>query len=76
MYILTFVDLVNMGYNVKAVYKFDNKEDASNFMKEQYIHHCLEEHITNPLDNDSFDYEYSNSYAYIFGKYYWDIFEV
>lgn len=74
IYILTVVDLVRVGYNVDNVYVFDKIEDATSLMKEEYLNKCKEEGIENPME-DCYDYQYSeNGFAYIQGKYYWDIF--
>lgn len=74
-YILTFVDLVKMGYNVSDVFMFDSIELANKKMKEMYLQYCEQEDIDDPMATDSYDYEFSeNSFAYINGKYYWDIF--
>ena len=74
-YILTFVDLVKMGYNVSDVFMFDSIELANKKMKEMYLQYCEQEDIDDPMTTDSYDYEFSeNSFAYINGKYYWDIF--
>ena len=79
-YILTFVDLVKMGYNVSDVFMFDSIELAIKKMKEMYLQYCEQEDIDDPMATDSYDHEFSesgefgNGFAYINGKYYWDIF--
>ena len=74
-YILTFVDLVKMGYNVSDVFMFDSIELANKKMKEMYLQYCEQEDIDDPMTTDSYDHEFGeNGFAYINGKYYWDIF--
>lgn len=76
IYVLVLVDLVRQGYNPKSVDVFPNVESANAQMKEQYLKKCEEEMIDTPMADDSMGYQFTkNGYAYIFGKYYWDIFE-
>ena len=76
IFVLVLVDLDNVGYNAKSVDVFPNVECANAEMKKQYLEKCKEELIDNPMNQNSMDYQFSeNMYAYIFGKYYWDIFE-
>lgn len=75
MIILTFVDLEHNGYNVKDVFVFNTFDEASAEMKKQYLDRCECEGIKDPMATDSMDYQFSkDNFAFIFGKYYWDIF--
>ena len=75
--VVTFVDLVNVGYNPSTVKIFNTKEEASKHIRNQYLEKCEVEQI--PEDErfakDTIDHEISDYYAYIFGKYYWDAFQ-
>lgn len=75
MIILTFVDLEHNGYNVKDVSVFNTFDEASAEMEKQYLDRCECEGVKDPMATDSMDYQFSkDSFAFIFGKYYWDIF--
>ena len=75
--VVTFVDLVNVGYNPSKVKIFDTKEEASEYIKNHYLEKCEDEGIPEEerFANDTIDHEISDYYAYIFGKYYWDAFQ-
>ena len=75
IYITTFVDLVKVGYTPAAVFVDSSKDEAKARMKHEYLKRCEEEQIENPFEEGAMDYQLSNDFAYIFGKYYWDIFE-
>lgn len=74
IYVLTFVDLVNCGYQTKRVYVFNDKEDAISHMTNCYLEMCKEEEITEPY-NAGLDNQITDDFAFIYEKYYWDIFE-
>lgn len=77
IFIVTFVDLEHVGYNPSKVEIFNTKEEASEFVKKQYIEKCNEKDIPEVerfLDDDM-DKQYTPNFAYIFGSYYWDVFE-
>lgn len=75
--VVTFVDLVNVGYNPSKVKIFNTKEEAAEYIKSQYLDKCIIEEI--PEDErfatDTIEHEVADKYAYIFGKYYWDAFQ-
>ena len=75
--VVTFVDLVNVGYNPSTVKIFNTKEEASEHIKKQYLEKCIIEEIpeNERFATDTIDHEVSDNYAYIFGKYYWDAFQ-
>ena len=76
LYVVTFVDLVNVGYNVSNTKVFFDMEKANAYMEKEYMKKCKEEDIDTPMADNNFDYQFSkNGFAYIMGKYYWDIFE-
>lgn len=72
IYILTFVDLNNVGYNPKDVEVFKTREAAVSRMVEDYKSKGGEDIGTEP---DYLNYCDGYSYAYTEGGYYWDIFE-
>lgn len=74
IYIVAFNDLVIYGYGTKSVKVFTDENEAKEYIKDEYLAKCEEENIEEPLAEDSYDYEYGGNYAYINGKYYWDIF--
>jgi len=76
IYILVINDLRNVGYNCKDVEVFTKKEDATRRMRELYLKafkECRGED-EDPYDG-GLDYQYTKDYSYIFGEYYFDIFE-
>lgn len=78
IYILVFVDLVNMGFNAKSVDVFTDAKIANAEMEKQYLEKCKEEGIESPMDETDYNIGNQfteNGYAYILDKYYWDIFE-
>lgn len=75
LYIVTYCDMVNYGYGTTTIKTFTNKEDAYNYIRENYLTKCKKECIEQPFDKDSYDYQLEDSYAFIYGKYYWDCFE-
>lgn len=78
IYILVFVDLRNNGYNCKDVKVYTDKVSATKEMREQYFDKFRELHDPekeDPFTQDSMDYQFTDGYAYLFGEYYWDIFE-
>ena len=75
IYILVINDLRNVGYNCKGVEVFTKKEDATERMRELYIENCKELWIDAPYDVDTIEHQFTNDFAYIFGEYYYDIFE-
>lgn len=72
IYILTFVDVNNVGYNPKYVEVFKTREEAVKRMIKDYI--AKEGGTVNP-ERDYPNYCDGHSYAYIGFDYYWDIFE-
>lgn len=46
-------------------------------MRKQYLEKFKELHDANedPYAPDTMDYQFTDDYAYLFGEYYWDIFE-
>lgn len=74
IYILTHNDLVTYGYGTKSAKVFTKLEDAKTEMVDAYLEKCKEEMIDTPLATDSYDYQLTDNYAFIEGKYYWDIF--
>ena len=76
IYILAINDLHNVGYNCKDVEVFTKKEDATRRMRELYLNafkECYGDE-EDPYDG-GLDYQYTKDYSYIFGEYYFDIFE-
>ena len=77
IYILVINDLRNMGYNCKDVEVFTDKADATRRMRELYLKafkECRGED-EDPYEENCLDYQYTKDYSYIFGEYYFDIFE-
>lgn len=72
IYILTFVDLNNVGYNPKGVEVFKTREEAVKRMVDAFKAKGGKNINTATMIDDNCD---NYSYAYIFGEYYWDIFE-
>lgn len=75
IYILVINDLRNVGYNCKGVEVFTKKEDATERMRELYIENCKELGIDYPYEEDTIEHQFTNDFAYIFGEYYYDIFD-
>lgn len=75
VFVCTTVDLFNVGYNPSHVDFFNTKSEAYRYLEREYLNHCKKEGIEDPYAEDSFDYQIGSDFAYIFGKYYWDIFE-
>lgn len=87
IYILTIIDLRNNGYNCKDVKVYTDKASAIEEMRNQYLEKFKELHDADedPYAPDTMDYQFDSSYvfvregacafAYLFGEYYWDIFE-
>lgn len=75
-FILTFCDLVRYGDGVKDVWMFDNEDEAIQKMNSMYFEKCKEEGISEDemFDDKSYDFEFGTNYAYLSGRYYWDIF--
>jgi hypothetical protein len=78
IYILVINDLRNVGYNCKDVEVFTDEPSATERMTELYLKafkECRGED-EDPFDNGNhIDYQHTGRYAYIFGEYYFDIFE-
>lgn len=79
IYILVINDLRNMGYNCKDVEVFTDNDSADKRMRELYLKafkECRGE-TEDPFNDDThMDYQYTEGcYSYIFGEYYFDIFE-
>lgn len=72
-FIVAFVDLFNVGYQCSSVKMFDSQEDAYEYMRQMYEEACENDSI-DPYDENSYENEIGENYAYIDGKYYWDIF--
>lgn len=75
IFILTIVDLDNVGYQTKDVELFSNKETATERMRKLYLEDCKHWGIKDPYDKDTLFHGFSDDYAYIFGESYYDIFE-
>lgn len=77
IYILVFNDLRNNGYNCKDIKVYTDKVSATEEMRKQYLEKFKELHDANedPYAPDTMDYQFTDDYAYLFGEYYWDIFE-
>lgn len=77
IYILVFNDLRNCGYNCKDVKVYTDKASATEEMRKQYLEKFKELHNTDedPYVQHTMDYQFTDGYAYLFGEYYWDIFE-
>lgn len=74
-FILTLVDLNSVGYRTSNVKLYDDLEKANDEMKRQYLEKCKENNIEEPFSEYYYSHEFEeNDYAYIEGKYYWDIF--
>lgn len=72
-FIVTFVDLWNVGYRCSDVKMFDSHEEAYEYMRKKYIEACKNDDL-DPFDLETYENEIGPNYAYIDGKYYWDIF--
>lgn len=79
IYILVINDLRNVGYNCKDVEVFTDEPSATERMTELYLNafkdYYGEDSGIDPFDEDTMDYQLTGKYAYIFGEYYFDIFE-
>lgn len=75
IFILTNIDLCEVGYNAKDVEVFTEKEKATERMRELYVAACEKCDIKDPFEQHSIMNECSDDFAYVFGKYYFDIFE-
>lgn len=77
IYILTIIDLRDVGYNCKDVKVYTDKASATEEMRKQYLEKFkeLRDADEDPYAPDTMDYQFEPSYAYLFGEYYWDIFE-
>lgn len=77
IYILVFNDLRNNGYNCKDVKVYTDKVSATEEMRKQYLDKFYEYNIrsADPYEQNTMDYQFTDGYAYLFGEYYWDIFE-
>ncbi len=75
-YILVEVDVQYYGFNAKKVYMYDDADKAKEKMKELYLiafkKYCNEDE--NPFATDNYAYEFGDTYAYVDGMYYLDIF--
>lgn len=56
IYIVTHIDLDNVGYTPKEVYTFKTRKDAVEKMKELYEQVTKEKGIEDPYAKDSADY--------------------
>jgi len=75
IFIVTFVDLVNVGYNPSNVEVFTSEKEANDYVKAEYLKKCEKQGIDEPYAEDTFDYQLGKGFAYIFGSYYWDVFK-
>jgi len=75
IYVLSIIDLENVGYSTKDVEVYTNKEEATESMRKQYLKTCEEWGIDDPYEDDNMDHSFTSNYAFIFGEHYWDIFE-
>lgn len=75
IYIITFIDLNNMGYTPAKVYVDTTEEDAKARVKDEYLKKCKEVGIKNPFDKGTINHQLGDNFAYIFDACYWDIFE-
>lgn len=75
IYIVTFDDLENYGAGCANVKVFKTDKEAIDYIKTEYLKKCEVEEITEPMAEDSYDYQYGTTYAYIRDAYYWDMFE-
>lgn len=76
IYIVSFVDLENVGYQASEVNVFTSYHDAKEYIEQAYLKACKKEGIEEPFSDEiSIDYGIGFYHAYIFGKYYWDIFD-
>lgn len=76
-FILTEVNLNEVGYNPNATYMFKTREQATAKMRELYEKAAKKFGIDDPYDGKgTIEYDFSEgSFAFIFGEYYLDIFE-
>lgn len=75
IYILTIVDLQNVGFNPKDVEVFTDSTKANERMKELYLEQCERYGHEHPFESDDISYGYGEgSYAYT-TDHYFDIFE-
>lgn len=77
IYVLTIVDLRNVGFNAKDVEVFTDKGKASARMYQLYNDFAKDYGIEDPFDGEggiTYDFN-AEGYAYVFGEYYLDIFE-
>ena len=75
-WILVEVDVQGCGYNARNVFMYDNKESAQKKMEELYLK-AFKKYCNpndNPFSEDTYEYEFSENYAYISSMYYLDIF--
>ena len=68
IFIVAFNDCFKYGNGTKSVKAFTDKDEAYNYLENEYQAKCKEEPCT--------DCHFGGSYAYISDMYYWDIFEI
>lgn len=78
IYILTITDLRDYGYQCKDVEVFTDEPSATERMTELYLNafkECYGDSDADPFEENVMDYQLTGRYAYVFGEYYFDIFE-
>ena len=76
IFIVAFNNMVTYGNGTTNVVVFPDKDNARLYVEREYLKKCEEEKIKEPYDTKSYDYAIDENcdYAYIYDKYYWDIF--
>lgn len=77
IYILVEVDIQNYGFNSKDALIFTDIEKAKEKMREMYLEAFKKYYgeDENPYATNDYDYEFGDTYCYVNGYYYLDIFE-
>lgn len=77
IYILVEVDLQSYGFSAKNALVFTGIEKAKEKMREMYLEAFKKYYgeDENPYATNDYDYEFGDTYCYVNGYYYLDIFE-
>ena len=76
IFILVINDLRHVGYNCKDVEVFTEVKKATERMRELYLKACEEMGVEDPYAENTLNNAFAeDSYAYVFGECYLDIFE-
>lgn len=76
IYILVEVDVQNYGFNARSVQIFTDIDKAKEKMREMYLKAFKQYYgdDEDPYAEDNYDYQFGDTYCYLNGYYYLDIF--